>query len=96
MPHEVDLIVTTQWRDPIRHTHPNNSWEQFFPGGGAAGITGPPRLHPNWTLIALKVVGGFIALYPTVILSSYIHRRFTKVSAPTITVQCSPIEIFTL
>ncbi len=81
-PHEINLSITTQWRDPARHPSPNKSWEEFFPGSGAAGISGPPRLHPNWRLIAFKLIGGFIVLYPTVILISYVHRRLTKVSTP--------------
>lgn len=81
-PQEINLSDTTQWRDPARHPSPNESWEEFFPGGGAAGITGPPRLHPNWELIALKTVGGFIVLYPTVILVTCVRRRLTRLSAP--------------
>ena len=81
-PHEINLSFTTQWRDPAHHPSPNQSWEEFFPGGGAAGITGPPRLHPNWALIALKLVGGFIVLYPTVILVSCVHRRLTRLPTP--------------
>ena len=59
------------------------NWEPFFPGGGAWGITGEPRLRPNWMLIGVKLFGAFLVLYPTVVLSSYIVRRISRATAAT-------------
>ncbi len=84
-PHEVDPSDTTQWSDPLRNPSPNRKWESFYPGGGAWGITGPPRLHPDWTIITYKLIGGFIVLLPLAFLLSYVARWITRLAAPTST-----------
>ena len=80
---QIDPSNPTQWRDAVRHATPLQSWDELFPGGGAWGITGPPQVKPNGSLIAVKLAGGFMILYPTVLVFSHLHRRrmrFTKSS----------------
>jgi hypothetical protein len=82
-PQEIDSSVETQWRDPVRDPYPHKDWESFFPGGGAWGITGPPRLQLNWQLIGIKLVGAFVVTYPAVVCVTFMVRRFTRAAAPT-------------
>ena len=75
--YDEQLPIFPIWHPPTpTECDPNRKdWDSFFPGGGAWGITGPPHRHPNWTLIVFKLIGGFIVLYPSVVLLSYITRR---------------------
>jgi hypothetical protein len=51
------------------------TWESLYPAGGAWGISGTPKLHPNWMLIGIKVLGSFVLIFPILLILRRIFLR---------------------
>jgi hypothetical protein len=48
--------------EPANVATGTKSWSDYFPGGGAYGITGDPVLRPNWLLMLVKYAGIVISI----------------------------------
>jgi len=76
--YDVSLPVSPLWMPP-KPSDPGidtTDWKWLFPGGGAWGITGEPRLSIHWRYIGLKLLGGAIILCPfALLIGRFLSRR---------------------
>lgn len=60
------------------------TWESLYPGGGAWGVTGTPKLQPNWMLIGVKILGSFVLIFPILLILRWI------ISKPATSIRAQP------
>ena len=79
--YSVSLPISPLWMPP-KPSDPGidtTEWKWLFPGGGAWGITGEPRLSIHWRYVGLKLLGGSILLFPiALIIRRFLSRRDHK------------------